>query len=87
MPPPRRSALEVSFPDLAADDEDDVETVTRTAPSSVRKDSKRKSANSLVDARVSGPHFCSSLRVVMSTQLRGAVATEASSVGPKQRKL
>jgi hypothetical protein len=61
MPPPRRSALEVSFPDLAPDEEDDVETVTRTAPSPIRKDSKRKSANSLVDARVSGPHFCSSL--------------------------
>jgi hypothetical protein len=65
MPPPRRSALEVSFPDLADELEDEYsasETLANLEPSalgspSVRKDSKRKINTSSVDARVSRPHF------------------------------
>lgn len=61
MPPPRRSALEVSFPDLAEElqQDDDAETLTHSAfgPPSVQKDSKRKKNNSLVDERVNSPIF------------------------------
>jgi hypothetical protein len=75
MPPPRRSALEVSFPELAEElgEEEEAETsvseslpgrfTSESGPSSVRKDSKRKKKDSLVDARVSCPHFCSKPRV------------------------
>jgi hypothetical protein len=74
--PARRSALEVSFPDIVEElrEEEDAETEftgrPTSAPSSTRKDTKRKKANSLVEARVSRPHFCNEPLVVMGARLR-----------------
>ena len=95
MPPPRRSALEVSFPDLAEElrAEEDLETLTlpersTLGPPSVRKDSKRKKSDSLVDARVSHPPFCGEIRMLMEIRnLVCVVGTETSSFSPRQRKL
>ena len=83
MPPPRRSALEVSFPDLTdSEEEEDAETLACLEPLSVRKDTKRKKINSLVDARVSRSNFCSRTWAVIGMRLGGGVGNEASSFSP-----
>jgi len=63
--PARRSALEVSFPDIAEElrEEEDAETVFPGRPTSAP--SKRKKTNSLVEARVSHPQFFNEPLVVM----------------------
>jgi hypothetical protein len=78
--PARRSALEVSFPDVAEElreeEEEEEEAETgfpgrpTSAPLSARKDTKRKKANSLVDSRVSRLHFRKEPLVVMGARLR-----------------
>jgi hypothetical protein len=76
--PARRSALEVSFPDVAEElrEEEEEEAETgfpgrpTSAPLFARKDTKRKKANSLVDSRVSHLHFRNEPLVVMGARLR-----------------
>lgn len=94
MPPSRRSALEVSFPDLVDQvrEEEDIEPLTnrgRTAPSqsSIRKESKRKKINSPVDARVSIPLFYGKFQVVTHMRLRMGCRHRSVITQPPTRKI
>lgn len=92
MPPPRRNAFEVSFPELADKIREEEEAAQAAAAQArarlgqsasgvhTRKDAKRKKLNSTVDARVSETCYTNDTYLWVQISFPSGVGTETSSL-------